>query len=73
MTSPLACPCGDVHELSAATRVAYENITRGLPPAVLISAGGRAWLVPRIYLAVHGLKAAGLPGLADQYGFEEVT
>jgi len=27
MTSPPACPCGDIHELSAATRVAYENIT----------------------------------------------
>ena len=37
------------HELSAETRVAYENITRGLPETVLISAPGGAWLVPRIF------------------------
>jgi hypothetical protein len=66
-----ACPCGEIHELSAATRVAYDNITAGLPETVVISAAGRAWLVPRIYLAVHGVKADELPEIAGRYGFAE--
>jgi hypothetical protein len=70
-TTPPPCPCGDIHEFSAATRAAYENITRGLPETVLISVSGRAWLVPRIFLAAHGLPAADLPELAGRYGFAE--
>jgi hypothetical protein len=69
MTSPPACPCGDIHELSAATRGAYENKTPGLPETVTIAVDGRAWLVPRIYLAAHGVKADELPALAERYGF----
>ena len=70
MTSPPpGCPCGDAHELSAGTRIAYENVTRGLPATVIISVSGRAWLVPRIYIAAHGLKADELPALAVRYGF----
>lgn len=69
----LPCPCGQVHELSAATRVAYENITRGLPETMVISVDGRAWLVPRIFIAVHGLKADELPELAARYEFAEAT
>jgi hypothetical protein len=71
VTSPPACPCGEIHELSAATRVAYENITWGLPETVVIEVCGRAWLVPRIFIAVHGLKADDLPELAARYEFEE--
>lgn len=67
----MECPCGEIHELSAETRVAYENITAGLPPEVLIVAPpfGRAWFVPRIYLAAHGVKSDELPALAERYGF----
>jgi hypothetical protein len=52
-------------------RTACENITRGLPATVLISVSRGAWLVPRLYIAAHGLPAADLPGLAARYGFEE--
>jgi hypothetical protein len=69
--TPPACPCGDIHELSAEIRVAYENITRGLPETVAVQADGGAWLVPRVYIAAHGLKADELPALAERYGFEE--
>jgi hypothetical protein len=72
-TSPPRCPCGEIHEPSAATRVAYENITRGLPDTVTVATGGRAWLVPRIYVAAHGLAAADLPELAVRYGFAEAV
>jgi hypothetical protein len=67
VTAP--CPCGQVHELSAAVRAAYEGVTAGLPPEVAVVVEGRAWLVPRIYIAVHGLKADELPGLAERYGW----
>jgi hypothetical protein len=71
MTSPPACPCGEAHELGAAVRVAYEHVTAGLPSTVPISVGRRTWRVPRIYIAVHGLKAGDLPELARRYGFAE--
>jgi hypothetical protein len=65
----MSCPCGEVHELSAATRIAYENITAGLPPGVAVVVEGRGWFVPRIYIAAHGLKADELPALAERYGW----
>lgn len=67
----LHCPCGQVHELSAKTRVAYENVTMGLPDAVLVQVPEGCWLVPRIYIAVHGLKGDELPALAQRYGWAE--
>jgi hypothetical protein len=73
MTSPPECPCGQVHELSAAVRASYENVTAGLPPAVPVTVGRRTWQVPRIYIAVHGLKAGELPELAERYGFAEAS
>lgn len=73
MTAPVPppCPCGEAHEMTSQVREAYENVTLGLPPAVKVTAGQRAWLVPRIFIAVHGLKAGELPGLAERYGFPE--
>jgi hypothetical protein len=68
-----ACPCGVAHELSAAVRAAYEAVTAGLAPAVPVEVKGAGkWLVPRIFIAVHGLRAADLPELAARYGFEKV-
>jgi hypothetical protein len=69
MVADLECPCGQVHELSARTRVAYANVTRGLPPDVVITTPAGSWRVPRIYIAVHGLKAEELPALAARYKF----
>ena len=68
-TAVAECPCGEVHELSAATRAAYEDVTGRLSPDVLVSAPGGSWRVPRIFIAVHGLKAADLTALAERYGF----
>jgi hypothetical protein len=68
-----ACPCGAEHPMTGTVRVAYENITRGLPATVLVSVGGRAWMVPRVYIAAHGIPVADLPGLAVRYGFAEGT
>jgi hypothetical protein len=65
----MKCPCGEVHELSATVRAAYEGVTAGLPPEVAVVVEGGGWLVPRIYIAVHGLKADDLPELAGRYGW----
>lgn len=71
---PLKCPCGQVHELSDGTRVAYENFARGLGPCVLMVGPEGAWLVPRIYLAAHGgVRFSELPALADRYGFKAAS
>ena len=64
-----ACPCGEVHELSAAVRAAYEKVTARLPSLVPVETAAGTWLVPRIYIAVHGLRADELPALAERYGF----
>jgi hypothetical protein len=68
----LECPCGQIHELSAATRVAYESVTAGLPPTMLVVVDGVGrWHVPRLFIAVHGIQlGADLPELAERYGFE---
>lgn len=72
MTSPPGCPCGDAHELSGEVAAAYEDITAGLPDTVAVSVSrAGAWLVPRVYIAAHGLEAGELPGLAERYGFAE--
>lgn len=67
--SNLACPCGQIHELSAGMRTAYENVTWGLPATTVVEVSGQRWLAPRIFIAVHGPKAAELPELAERYGF----
>jgi len=67
---PPRCACGEVHELSAAVRAAYGTVTGGLPSSVPVRVPDvGCWLVPRIYIAVHGLKAEELPALAERYGF----
>lgn len=68
----LECPCGETHELSEQTRVAYENVTAGLPLTVSVQTREGCWKVPRIYMAVHRLKPGELPALAVRYGFAEV-
>jgi hypothetical protein len=52
------CPCGSQHAMSWKSWVAYERVTEGKPPAVMVATPEGRWLVPRIYIACHGLKAA---------------
>jgi hypothetical protein len=63
------CPCGEIYELPAAARAAYAAVTAMVPPDVVAETPDGRWSVPRIYIAVHGLKAAELPELADRHGF----
>ena len=70
LTEVDGCPCGDRHLMTARAAEALEHVTAGLPATVKVSAPGGSWLVPRLYIACHGLKAADLPALAERYGFE---
>jgi hypothetical protein len=65
------CPCGNTHAMRADLQEAFRRTTAGLPPEVKVQAppGAGVWLVPRLYIACHGLKAADLPALAAAYGF----
>jgi hypothetical protein len=65
------CPCGATHELAAMVRAPYEAVTEGLNPDITVDISGERWRVPRIFIAVHGLRAADMPELAVQYGFEK--
>jgi hypothetical protein len=67
------CPCGDARELSASVRFYYEATTPIAGDRAKITTADGTWLVPRIFVAVHGLKAAELPMLAGRYGFERAT
>lgn len=59
--------------MDSAVLARLDQITAGRPDTVLIALSGGSWLVPRLYIACHGLKAAELPRLAERYGFERVS
>lgn len=64
------CPCGQpLHYSSTENQAAVERLIAELGDRIRVSVGGRTWLVPRHYIALHGLKARELPTL----GFEEVS
>jgi hypothetical protein len=65
------CPCGERHLLTAKSASALRDVTAELSATVRITASGGARLVPRLYIACHGLHANDLPVLAERYGFEK--
>jgi hypothetical protein len=66
------CPCGKPHTLSGDAWDSYRRITAGKPPTVMLTVAARSWLVPRIWIAVHGIRGREIPALAARYGWEEV-
>lgn len=70
MSDTIRCPCGATHSgpaWDAALRM-VENI--GETVRVSVIDGTRAWKVPRVYIAMHGLRAADLGALASRYQWE---
>lgn len=64
----LRCPCGlPLHYTDPEVFAAVERIIAELGPDIVVTVGARTWLVPRHYLALHGLRAWELPTL----GFPE--
>lgn len=69
MSETPLCHCGrPLHYSDPAVQEKIEILIAALGERLEVHVGGRAWLVPRHYIALHGLKAMELPFL----GFEEV-
>jgi len=67
--APGYCACGaPLHYEDDAARRFIEARAAELGENIVVTVGLRHWLVPRHYIALHGLKAQDLPGL----GFPEV-
>jgi hypothetical protein len=63
------CYCGRaLHYPDPTLQRVVEKLIAAHGARVIVTVGKRSWLVPRHYIALHGLKASELPDL----GFEEV-
>lgn len=70
MNKEKMCACGKLlHYSDPEIQKMVQRFVDELGENERITVGGRAWLVPRHYLALHGLNARELPTL----GFPEVT
>lgn len=49
------------------------GMVAALGAAIVVTTESGSWLVPRHYIALHGLKCAELAELAERYGFAKVT
>lgn len=55
------CPCGKpLHYREPWIQAAIELLNVKLGPEMRVSFDGRTWLVPRHYVALHGVKAEDL-------------
>lgn len=68
------CACGKpLHYQDRDKRVIVEEMISRLGKETRVSVGNRTWLVPRHFIALHGLIAEELPELAKKHGFKEIT
>lgn len=66
---PEMCACGKpLHYTDPDFQKIVEKLVAIKGPLLKVCAGGRCWLIPRHYIALHGVKSVELPFL----GFEEV-
>jgi hypothetical protein len=69
------CACGGpLHYSDPHNRELVERQIAELGECVSVIniATKRTFMVPRHFIALHGIKAGELPDLAERYGFEEV-
>jgi len=67
------CACGQpLHYSNPHLRAIVEATIEGYGECIKIASNGQAWLVPRHYIALHGLRAVDL-GTANVPAFEEVN
>jgi len=66
----MLCHCGKpLHYSDAKIQRMVEALIAELGEHVVVAVGSRSWLVPRHYIALHGLRAQDVPTL----GFDEVA
>ncbi len=70
MSTTEMCHCGKpLHYNSQEVRGMVEAVIRQCGANQKVTVGKRTWLVPRHYIALHGIKGA----LMETYGFKEIT
>ncbi|HEY1897031.1 MAG TPA: hypothetical protein VGG62_12190 [Terracidiphilus sp.] len=63
------CFCGQpLHYADPKMQARVQALVDSLGERMPVKVGGRTWMVPRHYIALHGIKAVELPFL----GFEEI-
>lgn len=68
------CACGKpLHYTDPAIQRMVERMVTAYGAEATIIAGKRIFLVPKHYIALHGIKTIELPALAKKYGWREVT
>lgn len=68
------CACGQaLHYTDASLQAAVQRFIEDLGPTVRVRTPDGAWLVPRHYIALHGIAAKDLPQLAARYGWARDT
>lgn len=68
------CPCGQpLHYGNEATQRMVEDMIKRLGVSMPVVVDGRTWMVPRHWIALHGLLSADIPLLAVVYGWPEVS
>lgn len=73
MTPPGMCACGlPLHYLKESSRKQVEYFIKTEGEDIIVSTLLGSWMVPRHYIALHGLRASELPELAKLYSFEKV-
>jgi hypothetical protein len=68
------CACGEpLHYRNPRFQALIESLVAQLGPDIRVTLpGGRSWMVPRHYIALHGVGNGELAYLAAKYGWEEV-
>lgn len=61
-----------MHYKDPKKRKMVEDLCKELGENIPVNYGSRTWLVPRHFIALHGLKGNELEWLAYKYGFKEV-
>ncbi len=70
------CPCGRLlHYSNPQNEYMIRQMVRELGPEIRVTLldGSRSWMIPRHFLALHGLKGQELVEVTRKYGFKEVT
>ena len=72
--SNIFCGCGEpLHYSDSHLQEIVQHFVDELGEFVEVRVNGRAWRIPRHFLALHGLKAARIAEIAARYRFKEVS
>lgn len=72
----MRCDCGQpLHYAHSDTERTVQMLVDKLGPTIRVAVDGgiapQAWMVPRHYIALHGIRAEELPELAAHFGWAE--